>query len=99
MGLVAQRKNLPLDDLLEKMQGDGPEYKGTQMEAVRLYDDKRTFTGVHAHGGPSTVDRKGKGTFGEYAPNEPTGGTRVTLADLCDRSTPDIRGVNKNLQS
>ncbi len=30
--------------------------KGTQAEAVRFHDDKDAYTGVHAHGGPSTVD-------------------------------------------
>jgi len=34
----------------------GPILKGTQAEAVRFHDDTDQYTGVHAHGGPSTVD-------------------------------------------
>ena len=34
----------------------GPILKGTQADAVRFHDDKDQYTGVYAHGGPSTVD-------------------------------------------
>ncbi|OEH76676.1 p25-alpha family protein [Cyclospora cayetanensis] len=99
MDLVAKKKNQTLEELLAGMGGvKGPEFKGTPMDAVRFYDDKSTFTGVHAHGGPSTCDRKGRGTFSDPAPNQPTGTTKITLADMCDRSTPDVRGVNKNFR-
>ena len=30
--------------------------KATKSEKVRLHDDKTTYTGVYAQGGPSTVD-------------------------------------------
>jgi hypothetical protein len=35
----------------------GPQWSGTRAEATRFHDDKSHYTGVHAHGGPSTVDR------------------------------------------
>ncbi|KAK1936359.1 hypothetical protein X943_002951 [Babesia divergens] len=31
----------------------GPVYSGTDTLPVRFYDDKSSYTGVHAHGGPS----------------------------------------------
>lgn len=97
LGLAAQKKKQSVDQLLEKM-SLGPEFKGTQMEAVRFYDDKSTFTGVHAHGGPSTVDKKGRGTFSDPASNQATGASQITLSDICDRSSADVRGINKNFK-
>lgn len=97
MKAVAKKKSLTLEALDEKLlANEGPVFTGTQAEAVRFYDDKSTFTGVHAHGGPSTVDRPGKGVFSKYDPNEASGvcGT-VTLEDLCDRSPANVRGLNK----
>jgi len=38
-----------------KKQG-GPVSSGTQPDAVKFHDDKSTYTGVHANGGPSTND-------------------------------------------
>lgn len=37
-------------------QSKGPILAGTRAEATRFHDDKSAYTGVHAHGGPSTVD-------------------------------------------
>jgi len=34
----------------------GPVLHGTQAEKVKFHDDKSLYTGVHAKGGPSTVD-------------------------------------------
>ena len=34
----------------------GPVMKATKVDQVRLHDDKSTYTGVYANGGPSTVD-------------------------------------------
>jgi len=34
----------------------GPSFKGTKAEAVKYHDDKDLYTGVHGHGGPTTVD-------------------------------------------
>ncbi|CDJ70572.1 p25-alpha domain-containing protein, putative [Eimeria necatrix] len=99
MEAVAAKKKLPLAALLQQVgPGGGPQFQGTAAAAVRFYDDKSTFTGVHAHGGPSTVDKRGKGTFSDPDPNQPSGAPKITLADICDRSTPDVRGVNKNFK-
>ena len=35
---------------------NGPILTGTKAEAVKYHDDKSLYTGVYAHGGPSTVD-------------------------------------------
>lgn len=100
---VAKRKKKTVQEITEKIcSTSGPTFEGTKMEAVRFYDDKSTFTGVHAHGGPTTVDKPStrfNGTFGDAGRLGPSGATaQISLADMCDRSTPDIRGVNKNFQ-
>ena len=71
-----------LSDIIVK--AGGPKYYGTTIaESVRLHDDKSQYTGVHARGGPSTVDYNR---------------TRVDdMALLCDRSEADVRGVPKRL--
>ena len=58
----------------------GPVFSGTQAEAVRFHDDTDQYTGVHAHGGPSTVGG--------------TGGIS-DISQLCDRSAADVRGVQR----
>lgn len=58
----------------------GPVFAGTQAEAVRFHDDKDAYTGVHAHGGPSTVGG--------------TGGIS-DISQLCDRGAADVRGVQR----
>ena len=35
----------------------GPKLHGTKAEANKFHDDKSLYTGVHAQGGPSTVDK------------------------------------------
>jgi len=57
----------------------GPVFAGTQAEAVRFHDDTDQYTGVHAHGGPSTVGG--------------TGGV-ADLSQLANRGAADVRGVN-----
>lgn len=100
---IAARKKKPVDEIIQQLcSSAGPSFSGTKTDAVRFYDDKTTFTGVHAHGGPSTVDTpstKFNSGFGEAGSLGASGATaQITLADICDRSTPDIRGVNKNFQ-
>ena len=58
----------------------GPVFSGTQAEAVRFHDDPDQYTGVHAHGGPSTVGG--------------TGGVS-DLSQLLNRGAADVRGVAK----
>ncbi len=36
----------------------GPEVRATQADYVKFHDDKSTFTGVYARGGPTNVDSK-----------------------------------------
>ncbi|KAL8274406.1 hypothetical protein Esti_001728 [Eimeria stiedai] len=97
MALVAEKKLLTLEELLNCMHRvEGPTFRGTQAEPVRLHDDKSTYTGVHQHGGPSSIDVKCRGTFSDPEPNLPSGGVRVNLPDLLDRSAPDVRGVHKS---
>ena len=63
------------------MMSGGKRLTGTQAESVKLHDDKSTYTGVYAKGGPSTVD---------------AGRTRVDdISSLCDRGAADVRGVQK----
>ncbi|KEP59854.1 UNVERIFIED_CONTAM: p25-alpha family protein [Hammondia hammondi] len=94
---IAKRKNKSVDEITQQLcSSSGPSFSGTKADAVRLHDDKSTFTGVHAHGGPSTVDTPSKGQAAGLGPSGAT--AQINLADICDRSTPDIRGVNKNFQ-
>lgn len=59
----------------------GKTLTGTQAQATRFHDDKSQYTGVYAHGGPSTVD---------------SGVSRVDdISSLCDRGAADVRGVQK----
>lgn len=46
---------------------------------VKFHDDKSLYTGVHAKGGPSTIDKDNINS----------------LANLCDRTEADNRGVKK----
>ena len=41
------------------MSQGGPVFAGTQADAVRFHDDKDQYTGVYAHGGPSTIGGTG----------------------------------------
>ena len=47
---------------------------------MRFHDDKDQYTGVYAHGGPSTVGG--------------TGGIS-DISQLCDRTDANVRGVKK----
>lgn len=35
-----------------------PELRGTVAAPIKWHDDRSTYTGVHAQGGPSTVDKR-----------------------------------------
>ena len=49
----------------------------THAQAVRFHDDKALYTGVHAKGGPTTVD---KDNISE-------------ISQILDRTEADVRGV------
>jgi len=81
---VAELKKVPYEDVVKQVtETAGPTYTGKKMEDVRFYDDKSLFTGVHAHGGPTTVDT-GRTQFGD-------------LSEMCDRSSVNIRGVKEKV--
>jgi len=54
----------------------GPILAGTKASATRFHDDKSAYTGVHAHGGPSTVDTD----------------KIADISQTLDRSAADVRG-------
>lgn len=59
----------------------GKTLTGTKADAVRFHDDKESYTGVYAKGGPTNVD---------------TGRARIDdISSLCDRGAADVRGVQK----
>lgn len=58
MGLIAERRNCTQEEVMQRIaDGAGPSLEGTKAEAVRLHDDKHTYTGVHARGGPDSVPK------------------------------------------
>ena len=53
----ATKKGVTKTDLVTKVElAGGPKFQGIKVEAVRFHDDKSLYTGVHANGGPNTVD-------------------------------------------
>jgi hypothetical protein len=55
--LCAEKKGSDLDTVKTLIQGSsGPVLSGTKTDDVRFHDDQSLYTGVHAHGGPTTVD-------------------------------------------
>ncbi len=60
----------------------GATYAGTKADYVKFHDDKSTYTGVYAKGGPSVVD-VGKG------------GKVSDISQTCNRGAADVRGVLK----
>lgn len=55
--LCAEKKGADLEAIKEAVMGSsGPAFTGTKAEANKFHDDPNLYTGVHAHGGPTTVD-------------------------------------------
>lgn len=55
--LMAEKKGITGDDIKSAILNiGGPQFKGTQADAVKFHDDKSLYTGVHANGGPTNVD-------------------------------------------
>ena len=80
--LVAAKKKITLPELLNKAaSAGGPKFKGTKADYVKFHDDKGTYTGVYAKGGPTNVDTKG--------------GKISDISQLCDRTKANVRGVKK----
>jgi hypothetical protein len=76
----AHKKKITFEALEAKiLSTGGPIFAGTKAENVKYHDDKSLYTGVHANGGPSTVDA-GNGMISD-------------ISQLCDRSSADVRGI------
>ena len=54
----------------------GKKLTGTEAQANKLHDDKALYTGVHANGGPTTIDTD----------------KIVDIGNLLDRTEADVRG-------
>lgn len=79
--LAAAKKGSEYDSLVTLIESKGgPTFHGTKTENVKLHDDKTTYTGVYARGGPTNVDTK-TGTH--------------DISNLCDRTASDARGIKK----
>ena len=81
--LAAAKKGTTKDALVQKIVSHGgATYAGTKADYVKFHDDKSTYTGVYARGGPTTVDAG-------------RGGMVSDISQTCDRSAADVRGVKK----
>lgn len=79
---IAHKKKMSIEDLTAKILSvGGPVFTGTKVEKVKWHDDKSTYTGVYAKGGPTNVDI-GSGMISD-------------ISQLCDRTNADVRGVKK----
>ena len=80
--LIAAKKGISTEELESRILSvGGPVFTGTKTEKVKWHDDKSTYTGVYAKGGPSIID---------------AGKTMIRdISELCDRSDADVRGVKK----
>lgn len=57
--LIADKKKKSVDEVIASITGGaGPTTNATQAEFVKFHDDKSTYTGVYAKGGPTNVDGK-----------------------------------------
>eukprot|EP00775_Hariotina_reticulata_P004265 gene4265-4517_t len=55
LAVLAEKKGVPFEAaVLKVLDANGPIAHATKAEAVRLHDDKSSYTGVYARGGPST---------------------------------------------
>lgn len=79
---IATKKGITMADLLTQAgNAGGPKFVGTKADFVKFHDDKTTYTGVYAQGGPTNVDTKG--------------GQISDISQLCDRTSANVRGVKK----
>ena len=80
---IGKKLGLSGEEVLAKAgAAGGPKFKGTKADYVKFHDDKTTYTGVYAKGGPTNVDTRS--------------GKISNLDQLCDRSDANVRGVKKN---
>ncbi|CAD8138555.1 unnamed protein product (macronuclear) [Paramecium tetraurelia] len=56
--MMAEKKGVGIQDVQNQiLNAGGPHFQGTKADAVKFHDDKNLYTGVHANGGPSTIDK------------------------------------------
>ena len=83
LSIFADKEKVPHAEYHAKVAGtDGPVFHGTQADAVKQHDDKSTYTGVYAQGGPTNVDTGAGGTIGD-------------LSQLANRESANVRGTLK----
>lgn len=82
LDLVATKKKTDRAAIDAKVEAAKPAASGTKAEANKFHDDKSLYTGVYANGGPQAVDKSKAGAGG-------------VMANLCDRTAADVRGVKK----
>ncbi|CAM9657725.1 unnamed protein product [Scytosiphon promiscuus] len=80
VALVAAKLQKDESAVLSKIASvTGVSSSGTVAQASRFHDDKKTYTGSHAAGGPTHVDQ------------------RVSLENLANRGSADVRGVQASV--
>jgi len=83
LNIFADKEKVPHGEYHAKIAGShGPEFHGTKADAVKWHDDKTTYTGVYAQGGPTNVDVG-------------TGGNISDLSQLANREDANVRGTLK----
>jgi len=76
----AHKKGMTKNDIIGQIESTGgPTFQGTKADYVKFHDDKSTYTGVYAKGGPTNVDI-GRGPM------------ISDISQLCDRTSADVRG-------
>jgi len=76
----AAKKGVSVDDIKNHiLHTGGPVYAGTKADKVKWHDDKSTYTGVYAKGGPTNVDKD----------------KITSISQTCDRTDADVRGIKK----
>lgn len=81
---AADKKKMNMEAICQKLaSAQGPKLHGTKAQHVELHDNKDTYTGVYAKGGPTNVDK---------------GNSKVSdLSELANRKNANVRGVNNNI--
>ena len=83
LGEIAKRKGTTKEAISNAIKSHGgATYTGTKAGYVKFHDDKSTYTGVYAKGGPSVVDAG-------------RGGMVSDISQTCNRQAADVRGVLK----
>ena len=83
LGEIAKKKGTTKETIENAVKAHGgATYTGTKADYVKFHDDKSTYTGVYAKGGPSVVDAG-------------RGGMVSDISQTCNRQAADVRGVLK----